>query len=204
MIMAHTNWPHLYKLVEYFKVKDVFILKCHNLKVVLLLFVLFCSDSCSSPKKCLQAKSQYYICLPYDDSETYFLQVTCQRKNPIVVLWATNDFWENVRDGLATPVYFVDTLKYCGLESENMHFRLDNRHVHFFDLPIPLSIHSSTEAIGKGYKPVPRERTYFAECYDEQEPCLCTCDTYIKMLGDSILLVNRHVSPKPLVFQKVL
>lgn len=26
MIMAHTNWPHLYKLVEYFKVKcDVFI-----------------------------------------------------------------------------------------------------------------------------------------------------------------------------------
>lgn len=183
---------------------DAFILRYHNLKIVVLLFVLFCSYSCSSPKKCLEAKSQYYVCLPYEDSETYFLQVTCQRKNPIIVLWATNDFWENVRDGLATPLYFVDTLKYCGMERENMHFRLDNRHVDFFDLPIPLSIHSGTEAIGKGYKSVPRERTYLADCSDEPEPCSCTCEIYIKMRGDSILLVNRYVSPKPLVFQKVL
>ncbi len=142
---------------------DVFTLKYHSLKTaeVLLLFLLVAS--CSVSRKGESVNSYVFRNSSTDvvGQEDYYLQITQGADSvPHVVLYGTNDFFENIRDGYSGPVYFVETLSLCKRINKEWMYLLNPKDVTFFESSLPLNIHSAKEAKKAGYKVVPKDSAY--------------------------------------------
>ena len=182
---------------------DVFTLKYHSLKTVGVLLVLLLVASCSVSRQGKMVSFYRFHDSTLDDigTEDYYLKITsCADSIRSVVLYGTNDFFENIRDGKSGPVFFVESLSLCKRKNKEWKYMLNPKVVTFFNSPLPLKIHSAKEAKENGYKVVPKDSAYlspFRYVDDFEHQTLATEENValfsITLSQDTLLLRNQQL-----------
>ncbi len=184
--------------------KKVFTSKYRSLKTVGVLLVFLLVASCSVSRK--GEVPSFYVFHNYSakynvGEEDYYLQITQGADSvPSVVLYGTNDFFVNIRNGNSGPVYFVETLSLCKQTNKEWRYLLDPKGVTFFNSALPLNVHSAKDAKKAGYKVVSKDSAYlspfrFVGIFDEKptstEENLALFS--ITLSKDSVLLWNQQL-----------
>lgn len=131
-------------------------------------------------------------------SENNYLRV--QLKDGIIdhiIVYGTNDLFENDRYGKSTPVWFVDSLRIIKQNRNLAVGLLDARDVTFFKCEVPLYFQDAQEAIRGGMKAEPKENAYlWYEIGSDSTETYC-----IRIRGDSLLMDNGK--GKEMLFLKI-